>query len=68
MSRDLEAGTLIRVLPDWNLDAEGGVYLVRPSANFTPAKTKAFGDWITAKFARGAPWDNQACHAVGTAE
>ncbi len=30
MSRDLEAGRLVRVLPEWQLDADAGVYLVRP--------------------------------------
>jgi DNA-binding transcriptional LysR family regulator len=56
MSRDLASGTLVRILPDWTLDAEGGVYLVRPSAGLTPAKTKAFVDWISGKFASGPPW------------
>ncbi|WP_459571275.1 LysR family transcriptional regulator [Cupriavidus sp. 8B] len=56
MSRDIVAGRLVRVLPDWELDAKGGVYLVRPSAKFTPAKTMAFKAWIEAKFEDGAPW------------
>ncbi|MDF5864707.1 LysR family transcriptional regulator [Pseudomonas aeruginosa] len=33
MSRDLEAGRLVR-LPEWQLDADAGVYLVRPSARY----------------------------------
>lgn len=57
MSRDLEAGRLVRVLPDWLLDGdEGGVYLVRPSARFSPATTLAFKDWIEGRFAGGPPW------------
>lgn len=57
MSRDLKQGRLIRVLPDWTLDgSEGGVYLVRPSARFTPATTLAFKDWIEGRFANGSPW------------
>ncbi|PAU62461.1 LysR family transcriptional regulator [Pseudomonas indica] len=57
MSRDLEAGRLLRVLPDWLLDSgEGGVYLVRPSARFSPATTLAFKDWIERTFADGPPW------------
>ncbi len=57
MSRDLEAGRLVQVLPDWLLDgSEGGIYLVRPSAKFTPATTLAFKDWIESKFAKGPPW------------
>lgn len=57
MSRDLEAGRLVRVLPDWLLDgSEGGVYLVRPSARFSPATTQAFKDWIESRFADAPPW------------
>lgn len=56
MSRDIEAGHLVRVLPDWELDAQGGIYLVRPSVSFTLARVKAFVDWISAKFAYGPPW------------
>ena len=56
MSPDFKAGTLVRVLPDWTLNPQGGVYLVRPSAQFTPATTEAFIKWISAKFASGPPW------------
>ena len=30
MSRDIEAGTLARVLPEWILDSQGGVFLFVP--------------------------------------
>lgn len=56
MSRDLEAGALVRVLPAWELGSSGGIYLVRPSARFTPAKTRAFSDWISEKFSPHLPW------------
>ena len=46
MARDFAQGTLVRVLPEWTFDAEGGIYLVRPSARFTPARTEAFIEWI----------------------
>ncbi|MFJ1257381.1 LysR family transcriptional regulator [Cupriavidus sp. CuC1] len=60
MSRDIAEGTLVRVLPDWDLDERGGVYLIRPSAKFTPAKTTAFKEWIEKKFDCGAPWNTDA--------
>ena len=41
MSRDLEAGRLVRVLPEWQLDADAGVYLVRPSARYATAAASA---------------------------
>jgi DNA-binding transcriptional LysR family regulator len=56
MTRDIDSGQLVRVLPDWQLDADAGVYLVRPSAKYNTATTTAFKHWIEASFARGAPW------------
>jgi hypothetical protein len=44
------------VLPEWLLDGLGGIYLVRPSAKFSPATTLAFKEWIERKFANGPPW------------
>lgn len=57
MSREIAAGSLVRVLPDWRLDNEGGVYLVRPSAMYPAATVVAFKDWIESKFADGPVWD-----------
>ncbi|MHA6194836.1 LysR family transcriptional regulator [Pseudomonas wadenswilerensis] len=56
MSRDLAAGTLVRVLPEWQLDPTGGVYLVRPSARFPAATVLAFKQWIEARFDPLPPW------------
>lgn len=56
MSRDIAAGTLIQVLPDWQLDTAGGVYLVRPSARFPTAAVVAFKQWIESRFAPAPPW------------
>ena len=51
MSRDLEAGRLVRVLPEWQLDADAGVCLVRPSARYATAATSALRQW----WKRGSP-------------
>jgi DNA-binding transcriptional LysR family regulator len=56
MSRDIAAGKLIHVLPDWQLDSAGGVYLVRPSARFPTAVVVAFKQWLEAMFAPAPPW------------
>lgn len=56
MSRDIAAGRLVRILPEWILDAQAGVYIVRPSAKFASATTLAFKEWITSKFLDGPPW------------
>ena len=56
MSRDIAAGGLLQVLPDWQLDTAGGVYLVRPSAKFPGAVVVAFKQWIESKFTPAPPW------------
>lgn len=57
MARDFAAGTLVHVLPEWQFEGEEGIYLVRPSGQFTPARTEVFIQWISAFFADGSPWD-----------
>ncbi|MGU7775520.1 LysR family transcriptional regulator [Burkholderia sp. MR1-5-21] len=56
MTKDIDAGNLIRVLPEWQLDVAAGVYLVRPSAKYSSATTAAFKEWIEEAFSHGAPW------------
>jgi DNA-binding transcriptional LysR family regulator len=60
MTHDLAAGRLVRVLPEWTLDVNAGIYLVRPSAKFCPAKTSAFKNWMELRFSQGAPWEKLA--------
>jgi DNA-binding transcriptional LysR family regulator len=57
MKHDLDAGRLVRVLPDWQLDAAAGIYFVRPSARYSSATSEVFKAWIEAQFADGAPWE-----------
>lgn len=56
MKREIDSGVLQRVLPQWQLDADAGVYLVRPSARYSTAATAAFKQWIEERFSVGAPW------------
>lgn len=60
LSRDLAAGRLLPVLPDWQLDAQGGIYLVRPSVRFAAASTLAFKAWLEDCFRDGPPWRTAA--------
>lgn len=53
---EIERGTLVRVLPEWAFDLDGGVFLLRPSKRHTPAHVVAFCEWIAARFQGGAPW------------
>jgi DNA-binding transcriptional LysR family regulator len=43
-------GQLVPILSDWTFEKGGSIYLVRPSARFTPGKTNTFVEWITRKF------------------
>jgi DNA-binding transcriptional LysR family regulator len=56
VAREIAEGSLVRVLPEWAFDLEGGIYLVRPSKRHTPAHVAAFCDWISAQFRDGPPW------------
>lgn len=56
MAKDLADGTLQRVLPAWSFDADGGIFIVRPSKQFVSARTEAFVAWMVDQFAHGAPW------------
>lgn len=53
---DVRSRSLQHILPDWQLDAPGSVYLVRPSARFASATSRAFKAWIEAKFQAGPLW------------
>lgn len=52
---EYHAGRLVPVLADWEIEGGGGVFLLLPSARYTPGKTRAFADWITRRL-RPAPW------------
>lgn len=56
---DLATGALVRVLPKWAFDIDGGIYLVRASKKHTPAPVTAFCDWIVAQFDKGPPWERE---------
>ncbi|WP_397463242.1 LysR substrate-binding domain-containing protein [Rhizobium ruizarguesonis] len=60
MSRDFERGTLVQALPAWRFLANKGIYPVRPSKEFAPARTEAFIRWITALLPNGVPWHRVA--------
>lgn len=59
MVREFAASDLVPILPDWTLDTDGGVYLVRPSSEFAPARTEAFVSWIGEQFEHGLPWSRR---------
>lgn len=56
VGEDIEAGRLVRVLPDWSV-AESSVYVVYPHARHLPTKTRAFVDHLVESVTgRAEPW------------
>lgn len=53
----IDAGQLVRVLPQWQLNADAGIYLVRPSGRFSTAAMAAFRAWVVDWFAARARAD-----------
>jgi DNA-binding transcriptional LysR family regulator len=64
MVEDLQAGRLVRVLPEWQLDVAAGIYLVRPSARLNTAVMRAFKAWLEACFKDGAPWRHDSRNQI----
>lgn len=55
VGHDLCSGRLVPVLPDWVIENEEAIYAVHPSGRLTPAKTRAFIDWLV-KALSPLPW------------
>lgn len=56
VGQELADGRLVRVLPEWQLDHEGGIYVVLPPGRLVPAKTRIFLDHLIQAFTPSAPW------------
>jgi DNA-binding transcriptional LysR family regulator len=57
VGRDLAAGRLVRVLPEWCVDHVSTVHIVLPPGRFVPAKTRAFVDRLVQEFTPTPPWN-----------
>jgi DNA-binding transcriptional LysR family regulator len=57
IGRDLAAGRLVRVLPEWCFDHLASVHIVLPPGRFAPAKTRAFVDRLVHEFTPTPPWN-----------
>lgn len=55
LAKDLDAGRLVRVLPGWSFDGDGGIYLVRASRRYASARVNAFSVWLDGLFTP-SPW------------
>ena len=54
--RDLQAGRLVAVMPDY-VDESASVYAVYPHIRHLSAKVRAFIDFLAARFCPAPPWD-----------
>lgn len=52
---ELRDGRLVAVLPEWDVAGDEVMNVVRASAQYTPAKTRAFIDWMAHEF-ENPPW------------
>lgn len=64
---DLEAGRLVHVMPDYELEPDT-LSLVRPPTPFEPPKVRAFIDFITAALRRRASFDPETLARRGERE
>ena len=55
VARDIKAGTLVQLMPQWHFDGDGGIYLVKASRQHVPARTEAFATWVSQLF-QSVPW------------
>lgn len=55
-ARDLQAGRLVAVMPDY-VDESASVYAVYPHSRHLSAKVRAFIDFLAARFCPEPPWD-----------
>jgi len=56
VSEEITAGRLVEILPEWNALGEDGIYALRASKQYGPAKVRAFSDWLEEKFSN-VPWN-----------
>lgn len=55
VTRELSAGRLIELIPDWTIRDRGALYVVTPALDGMPSKTRAFSDWMASRLV-SPPW------------
>ena len=54
--REIAAGTLVRVLPDYEVNDHSALWLVYPKSNVLTVKVRAFIDFLLERIGQQAPW------------
>ena len=55
--RDLEEGSLVRILPDYEIDDQSAIWLVYPKSNVLTAKVRVFIDYLLDKIGSPPVWE-----------
>ena len=56
VQRDIAAGRLVRVMPDYAGSSEAAIYAVHPRTPLVPARVSTFIDYLRRQYAPVAPW------------
>jgi DNA-binding transcriptional LysR family regulator len=60
VGRELRAGTLVRVCPEWEGATDVAIYAVRPRADLVAVAVRAFVEDLLATFAPVPPWETDS--------
>lgn len=55
--RDLQDGSLMRILPDYEVEDQSAIWLVYPKSNVLTAKVRVFIDFLVDKVSRSPVWE-----------
>jgi len=55
--QDIQDGSLVRVLPDYQVDDQSAIWLVYPKSNVLTAKVRVFIDFLLEKIGRPPIWE-----------
>ena len=56
VARELEAGSLVEILPNWRVVSDRALWLVYPKSNVLTAKVRVLIDFLVEKIGRTPPW------------
>ena len=56
VARDLKQGSLVRVLPGYEIDDQSAIWLVYPKSNVLTAKVRSFIDFLLQRIGNAPPW------------
>ncbi len=57
VAEDIKQGSLVRVLPDYEIDDESAIWLVYPKSNVLTAKVRVFIDFLLEKIGEPPIWE-----------